>query len=257
MPSYEHEKVAGILRQMAEKLETDPQIQLLKENAEADEIILYANTPTTFIHAVGACEDDVTPPDYEDLLEWHSNPCTSRACYAYSSGSDKASVWLEDNKQQQPTRLLSSAQNIVFERDRQGIDDVGYYELLQEFSHAAALHWCADQRAYCRIDDNGDLEPVVSITTPDASQSVTLITCKREPLELFLASTDQALIRFYEITVVNRDRWPTAGQNGVRELVVVSQDLFYNREVVDPDGHIFIRGVQILRRKVPDQVLRG
>ena len=78
-----------------------------------------------------------------------------------------------------------------------------YYEILQEFVHAAELHWRSNQRAYCRIDENGDLEPVVSITKRSDTEPVTLITCKREPLELFLATTDQVLVRFYDITVLN------------------------------------------------------
>ena len=264
MPSYEHQQIARLLKQLTESPENagkhadwmraKPQVELLEQNERADEIILFASAPPTFIHTVIASESDVTPPNHDDLLEWSTGPYTSRAGYAYSTGPEGESVWFE-NYATQPTNLLQ-VQNLVFGRDREGIDDDDptYYELLQEFTHAAELHWRADQRAYCRIDENGDLEPVVSITKRSNTQPVTLITCKREPLELFLALTDQVLVRFYDVTVLNRDRWFTSWENGVRETIIASEDLFYD-QCVHPDGHALTRGVQILRRLLPKRHL--
>ena len=264
MPSYEHQQMVRTLKQLVERPQTanehadwiraKPQVQLLKQNAQADEIILFASAPPTFIHAVIASEADVTPPNQDDLLEWSSGgPYTSRAGYVYSNGPEGESVWFE-NYAPQPTKLLQ-VQNIVFGRDRDGIDDDDptYYEILQEFVHAAELHWRADQRAYCRIDENGDLEPVVSITKRSDTEPVTLITCKREPLELFLATTDQVLVRFYDITVLNLGKF-TSWEGEVKGRVIATQDLFYDQSV-HPDGHALTRGVQILRRLLPEQHL--
>ena len=265
MPSYEHQQIVRTLKQLVERPQTanehadwiraKPQVQLLKQNAQADEIILFASAPPTFIHAVIASAADVTPPNQDDLLEWSSGgPYTSRAGYVYSTDPEGESVWFE-NYTSKPTKLLQ-VQNIVFGRDREGIDDDDptYYELLQEFAHAAELHWRADQRAYCQIDQNGDLEPVVSITKRTNTEPVTLITCKREPLELFLATTDQVLIRFYDVTVPNHDRWFTSWEDGVKARVIETQDLFYD-QCVHPDGHALTRGVQILHRLLPEQHL--
>ena len=264
MPSYEHQQIVRTLKQLVERPQTanehadwiraKPQVQLLKQNAQADEIILFANAPPAFIHTVIASEADVTPPNQDDLLEWSSGgPYTSRAGYVYSTGPEGESVSFE-NYTPQPTELLQ-VKNIVFGRDRNGIDDDDptYYEILQEFVHAAELHWRADQRAYCRIDENGDLEPVVSITKRSNTEPVTLITCNREPLELFLATTDQVLVRFYDITVLNLGKF-TSWEGAVKERVIATQDLFYD-QCVHPDGHAITRGVQILHRLLPEQHL--
>ena len=234
MPSYEHQQIVHTLRRLVERpqatkehvdwIRAKPQVQLLKCNAQADEIILFASAPPTFIHTVIASEADVTPPNQDDLLEWSSGgPYTSRASYVYSNGPEGESVWFE-HYTPRPTKLLQ-VQNIVFGRDRDGIDDDDptYYELLQEFVHAAELHWRADQRAYCRIDENGDLEPVVSITKRSDTEPVTLVTCKREPLELFLTITDQMLVRFYDVTVLNHDRSFTSWKDGVKARVIETQ----------------------------------
>ena len=113
---------------------------MLKQNAQADEIILFASAPPTFTHAVIASAADVTPPNQDDLLEWSSGgPYTSRAGYVYSTDPEGESVWFE-NYMPKPTKLLQ-VQNIVFGRDREGIDDDDptYYEILQEFVHAARI----------------------------------------------------------------------------------------------------------------------
>ena len=265
MPSYEHQQIVRTLEELSEQPQADngyadwirakPHLQLLSQNAREDEIILFASAPPTFFHTVIASEADVTPPNQDDLFQWSSSgPYISRACYVYSSGPEGENVWFE-NHTSRPTRLLK-VQDIVFGRDRDGIDDDDptYYELLQEFVHAAELHWRADQRAYCRIDENGDLEPVVSITKRSDTKSVTLVTCKREPLELFLAITDQVMIRFYDVTVLNHDRRLTSWEDGVKEKVIATEDLFYD-QCVHPDGHALTRGVQILRRLLPKQHL--
>ena len=85
-------------------------------------------------------------------------------------------------------------------------DDATYYELLQEFAHASDIHWRQEQQAYCRLDENGDIEPVVSITKGRNSEPSTLITCKREPLEKYLAATDNVLVRFVEIMCQGRSQ---------------------------------------------------
>ena len=263
MSSYEHQQIVLILKQLDERpqnasdnadwLRAKPHLQLLRQNAGADDIILYASTPTTFIHAVIAGEADVTPPNHGDLLEWNSNPYEDRGTYAYTGGPRGVTVWFE-NCTSRPTRLLK-AQNIVFGRRRYGIDDNDpiYYELFQEFAHAAGLHWRPDQRAYCHINQNGDLEPVVSITKRSSTEPITLITCKREPLELFLATSDQVMIRFYDIMMVDYGKF-ASWDGGLKKRVIESRDLFYD-QCVHLDGHAYTRGVQILRLLVPKQDL--
>ena len=267
MASYEHRQIARVLMKLDERPQTDvevadwvrakPHLHLLKQGARADEIILYANVGrTVLIHAVMAGENEVSSPNHSDLLDWDSNPYTVRASYSYSGGpSDIKEVKYEDSMRG-PTKLLI-VQHIVFGRERHGIDDDDptYFELLQEFAHAAELHWRADQKAYCRIDENGDLESVVSITKESDNESVTLITCKREPLEIFIATSGQALVRFFDFTMVKEDKF-TSWRGGLRNRTIASQDLFYD-QYVHPDGHAYTRGVQILRHSIPKQDLHS
>ena len=78
----------------------------------------------------------------------------------------------------------------------EGTNEQFQYELLQEFAHATGILWRDEQRAYCCLDENGDFDPVVSITNPDDDTKATLITCKRETLEQYMAATGSVLVRF-------------------------------------------------------------
>ena len=140
---------------------------------------------------------------------------------------------------------------MVFGREQHGIDDDEpvYYEILQEFIHAANIHWRQDQRAFCRIDENGNLEPVLSITNITGEPRTALITCKREPLELFLAVSGKALVRFFELMIVKSDDF-TSWDEAATNQVIESPDLFYEQRV-HPVGHGVTRGGQILRRITP------
>ena len=263
MPSYEHQMILRALKRLDERPESDNELaqwmraeghlSLLRQNALSDEIILFASTQRiAYVHAVLVPETDVTPPNPDDLLEWHSTPFEGRAGYQYTvvQGNTKVEYSTHDA---QPTKLLT-AQQLVFGRQRDDFeDDPVYYELLQEFTHFADIHWRPDQHAYCGVDQNGDIEAVVSVTKRNNSESITLITCKRETLELFLATSGKVLLRFYDFMMIKPgefDSW----KGGVKQRTTEPDDLFYD-QCIHPKGHAYTRGAQIVRRITPKQDL--
>ena len=252
MASYEHDRITRAINEMNEPPTEDQEysswiragghLQLLRQNARDSEVIIYACSRPTFIHAVIAKESEVTPPDIDDLLEWSSSPHIGRAGYSWTgSARDVRVEFTETNSR---PRKLKHRQNLIFSRRMEGWGDPHYYELLQEFAHTTEIHWREEQRAYCQIDENGDVEPVVSITKPDGNGGITLITCKREPLEQYLAATGNVLIRFFEFMMVKYGAF-TSWDAGIRERKTETQFLFYE-QCVHPDGHAFTRGAQVV-----------
>ena len=262
MPSYEHQMILQALQRLNERPQNDDELArwmraeghlgLLRENAHSDERVLFALTRTpsiTFLHAVLVQETDVTPPDPDDLLKWNSDPFASRAGYDYTVCQGNPKVQFS-TYEARPTKLLA-AQHLVFGRRRHDLhDDPVYYELLQEFTHFADIHWRPDQLAYCCVDENGDVEAVVSVTN---SEPITLITCKRQPLELFLATSGNVLLRFYNFTMIKPGQFDSWG-GGERQRITESDDLFYN-QYLQPKGHAYTRGAQIVRCTTPKQDL--
>lgn len=264
MVSFEHTQIAKVIRQLDKPpgnehehsnwIRAKGHLQLLKHNAGGRELILYALSPRiAFIHAVTTKESDIIPTDYNDMLNWDSSPYDERAGYSWIVGSDDVQVEFSESNPR-PSRM-KHRHNLVFARRAEGLDgyDSIYYELLQEFAHVTGIHWHKEQRAYCCIDENGDIEPIVSITKPNDKERITLITCKREPLEQYLAATGSALVQFFDFMMVEYDKF-VSWELGVIEREIELPTLFYN-QCLHPDGHAWTRGAQILPVTTPRQDL--
>ena len=261
MVSYEHTHIKRALNELGEVPTTDSEhsswirakghLQLLRQNARDPEVIIYAYSKEVFIHAVIAKEFEVTQPDIDDMLDWYSTPYIERANFSWTGEASDVRVEFTDTSP--IPRTLNTRQNLVFGRRMEGTEDPYNYELLQEFVHTTGIHWREEQRAYCCVDENGDITPVVSITKPDSESGLTLITCKREHLEQYLVATENVLVRFFDLMMVKRDKF-TSWDAGTRKREIESQSLFYD-QCVHPGGHGFTRGTQILPVVFPKQNL--
>lgn len=261
MPSYEHAQMLAAIHKLGERprdsealaswLRAERHLQLLKANATDSEIIIYANSETIFIHTVLASEAELFSPVNDDLLEWSSSPYEDRAGYWWSWDSEGAQVGLA-SEHEFPAKL-GHRQNLIFGREIEGMRDSQYFELLQEFAHAVEIHWREERRAYCRLDENGDLEPVVSITSRNGRDKATLVTCLREPLEQFLAATKTTLVQFFDFTMVNHGRFKSWGAIS-RERKSETPNIHYY-QFIHPDGHAFSKGVQFIRTLTPGEEL--
>lgn len=220
-------------------------MSLLRENADEDELIIYASGEYIFIHAVVVSNDKLTPVDQDDLLHWSCNPYKTIA--GYVSGGGREDVWIERGMHSSGAKTLEDARQLVFGRTFDGWtgDDRTYFEILQEYAHLADIHWRSEQRAYCRFDEHGDIDPVVSITTDAQGRGVTLVSLKREPLELYLAASDSSLVRMFDFTLLRHESfsgWP----DGAGDVFSESDSFFYRQKIAA--GHAaYTRGAQIVR----------
>ena len=97
MASYEHDQIVRAINQIdvpptggeehSSWIGAEAHLQLLRQNARASEIVIYASSRSTYIHAAIAKESEVTPPDIDDLLNWHSNPYIPRAGYSWTGNT--------------------------------------------------------------------------------------------------------------------------------------------------------------------------
>ncbi|MYC38253.1 MAG: hypothetical protein F4X66_15270 [Chloroflexi bacterium] len=257
MVAYEHTQIARLIREIDAR-PSDPQgfsswvraerhIQLLQRNSGDDELIVYAYSwPYFFICSVMTPGADIYPPDYNDLVKWSTTPDTGRACYSWNLGGGdvRAEFWYEPPGR----KSLRRSQNLIFGRQLMGTEYPTQYELLQEFVHAAGIHWLDDHRAYCVVDENGDIEPVVSITKDQGEERFVLITCKRKPLEQYLAATGNVLVRLFDFMMVGGRFW--SWHDSVLEQKAESHSLFYE-QCLHPDGHGYTRGAQLLAVTTP------
>ena len=122
-------------------------------------------------------------------------------------------------------------------------------ELSQKLVHCFGLHYLADRPAYCRLDDHGDLEDIITVLIGPSS-NVVLMASKE--LAEYMALSKQALIRKFDFTrfvLNNFSGW--AGQEPLRRS---ARDLFYHGAVMA--GHAsYVNGCQIIRTSVTPETI--
>lgn len=267
MQNYEHKKLIAALtkldqvpaepQQFSDWIEAGAHLDFLRTNACADELAIYASGEYTFVHAVAVPNDRLAPVDQQDLLKWSFNPYTSIASYV--TGGGREDVWVERGLSGTGTNTLKDAVQLVFGRTFEGWTGSGgtYYELHQEYAHLAGIHWRPESRAYCRFNEHGDLEPVVSVASrEDKGSNMALVSFKWEPLEEYLAAANASLVRMFDFTLLRRSGF-SGWSEGPTQEINESPDLFYRRRVM-PGYAAYTRGVQILRpRRSPQAIFTG
>lgn len=258
MASYEHKKLIERISDL-DRLPEDPaaytqwikagaHLELLKANATEDELIIYAGGDYTFIQSVVVSRKTLLPIDQDDLLQWSGNPDSGCASYVWEVGGNE--VWIERVCPIDRPKSLAASRALVFGRTIEGLQgkDGSYFELSQEYAHIVNIHWRNEQSAYCRFDQHGDWESVVSVTSGETRQDVSLVSFKREPLEEYLEASDSILVRMFDFTLLNRDNlgsWPDGPEDVVR-----NNTIFY-RQKVDSGKAAYTRGVQVIHPKRP------
>ena len=252
MTSYRHTVIAERIRKIntppvgeserSSWVRAEKHLQLLRQNATGDEVILYTSSRQTFVHAVVANESDVTPPDHDDLLEWNDGPSRGRAYYVWDEVEERAGM--ESGTRSLEPKTMQHSRDLVFARNIEGVSDTAHYELLQEFAHAEDIHWRGERHAYCTIDENGDWKSVVSVTDRSSGDFV-LITCQRESLERYLVATGGILVQFFDLTMIPvREEFRGWGKGPVHRII--ESDALSYKQYSHPDGYGYVRGVQLL-----------
>ena len=259
MPSYEHKKLIERISQLDELSEAAAEyaiwikayghLTLLRDNGKEDELIIYASGNYTLIHTVVASEDSLSYLNKDDLLHWSSDPFSSCASYVWGGWRDD--VWIERGgccNWGLGSKTLENERELVFERsfERWKGEGRSYFEILQEYSHLTEIHWRPEERAYCRFDEHGDLDHVVSVTS---QEDIGVVSFRWDPLQRYLAASNSVLVRMFDFTLLRRENftaWPDEPENVINE-----SDVFFYRQKVDPGKAAYTRGVQIIRPSRP------
>ena len=245
MPSRAHKKLIERIENLdkvpddatdfAAWIKADGHLALLRDNAEEDELIIYRFNAhnRTFINTVVVSEDCLNPLDQDDLLQWFSDDLSSSVRYRWGSGED--SIYIERGHSWH-AKSLRDAQQLVFTRNFTGLEqtDAFDFEVLQEYAHLTEIHLRPELHGYCRFDENGDFDHIVSVTSQEDQGRNSLITFKRKPLEEYLAASNSVLVRMFDFVLMRRGkdyespRWPS----GPGDLIRESDSLFYYRKTV-------------------------
>ena len=254
MPSFKHKRLIERIVQLDDEpedttdystwIKSGSHLTFLRENANEDELIIYGCGNHTFVHGVVVNEDDLYPLDRCNLLQWNGNPFTVCASYVYGGGRDD--VWIERTGSISGSKALKGARQLVFCRNFEGMSDTetAYIEILQEYAHITEIYWRSEQRAYCRFDERGNLDHVVSVTSRETQQGATLISFKWDPLEQYLAVSNSVLVRMFDFALFRRKGF-TSWPDGLESTITENDALFYRQKIIN--GYAgYTRGIQII-----------
>jgi hypothetical protein len=264
LSSYEHKKLTETISQLdavpddiqgfSEWIKAEGHLEFLRQNALANEVAVLVSGPYSFVHSVVVSNDRLSPVDQADLMGWNFNSYIPLV--GYTTGGDQSNVSIERGMSDTGSKTLDGATQLVFGRTFEGWTGQGraYYEVHQEYAHLTAIHWRPEERAYCRFDEHGDLESIVSITTrEDKGSNRALVSFTWEPLEEYLAASNASLVRMFDFTLWRQSDF--SGWSGEQpQKVYGSDDLFYHR-VILPSHAAYTRGVQIVRPLRSEKVI--
>ena len=195
-------------------------IDFLKKSSTSGETVLYAIGPHMFIHSVLAPNDALDPPDHADIDGGHILPSHSWTINTVIEEGKDHRINLSPPISQHSCHSLDGGEKLVFVRS---FDEVREYEppieLSQKLIHALDLHYLDERNAYCRLDERGDMENVITVyhdRTGDPWQDVRAVTIRPRELATYMALTATSLVTFFNFTRYSPDEfdgWPAKCSN--------------------------------------------
>ena len=242
MTSFEHRQLVRRLQEAdrppdsdeayREWLNAKQHLDLLRGHAQQKEILVHALTRHSLVYSLIVDESRVRPIDIKDLLQWGKSLYSVRSAY-YSYDSKELFI---SRKSDWSCKTLSDSTPLIYARE---YNDKTYLEVLQEYVHLAESYWFEDQESYCRYDELGEVEQVVSLQTqPDVASALMV------PLNQYLAANSSVLIRVFEFKLYKEV--PLGRMSVERSENSEGNSFFYYHDIYDSDEMSIARGAQVI-----------
>jgi hypothetical protein len=223
-------------------------IEFLKQNIQSDRLVLFASMPCAIIHAVLAPLKNLDPPDQADLSVDFIHLDDAWGIEHVSGGGKPDRVYLSPPLARHG-KSLQGGEKLIFRRSFAGARQ-SPVEISQKLVHALDLHFIEERGAYCRLDEDGDLEDVICITqkSPEnLAEYATVVTISMKEFAEYMRLADMGLVIFFDFTRV--DHRSFGGWTNQRTFDRKGRDLFYNGGVMA--GHAsYVNGRMIGRPSV-------
>jgi hypothetical protein len=226
-------------------------IEFVKHNARGEWIVLYACLPHVLIHCVLAPLKQLAKPDRRDLSHdfvrigrgWHIEHL--------SGGGRPDRVYLASALADE-FKTLKGGEKLVFQRSWAGAADVPT-EISQRLVHALDLHYVDTRSAYCRLDEQGDVEDVIKIIdvpSQKSLESILVVTIRAREFYEYARLARMGMVFFFDFTRYLSGTF--SGWSNPERFEHGDADLFYNGGVESGNGS-YVNGRYIF---IPPVTLR-
>lgn len=218
------------------------------ENSKSEDIILYANPGKAWIYSALVKLGNVTPPDFDDLYRCHVAADSQWMIEHSWGGGEEDEMYLASPLDAPGCKSLKGGEQLVFRRHFRGVDKgATRTELSQPLVQALGLYWLDEESAYCKLDDDGDVEPIIRVidmSRHTGALSDVIVTIDAHQLHRYMAVTETALVMKFDFTRVPSGSFFRGWQNPKRGHYAEG-DLFYHSGV--QANCSFVHGSLILR----------
>jgi hypothetical protein len=228
-------------------------LQLLFDT-NVGEIPLYISYKGTYIYSILLPQSCLKGNYIDDLLQWDCRPDISWGYSCSFSRKGKARNFSVSHPfDHTGSKLSKNAVPITFLRSFPGrISQKSYIEVYQLITHLHDLHFVEERNAYCRLNEEGDIEELIKL---HYGEKETLVTIKQEVLDLHLFLTKSVLLRFFDRTLYNHLRIPREESRQESKFedrkseIYARAGIVFDREKLPTLG--WLRGLQIIRNHQP------
>lgn len=221
-------------------------IDFVQKPPSKSDVILYATAQHAFIYSVLAPKKIIEDLDEKDLDHWSCDPFSSWGI-SFNLG-DKKNIWISPPLSSPGSKSLNNAEQILFMRDFDGRrENKSYIEISQRLTHSFGLHYVPERDAYCRFDEDGEIEDIIrvsKIVSPGEKADIRLVTIDRGILDEYLVLTDQVLIMLCDST-----RFDIKNFNGWQDQRITyhkKKSSFYYHLGRSGKAASYLRGFQII-----------
>jgi len=231
-------------------------IAFLEQNLLDTELAIAIHSRYVYCHTVLVRQSLTDPFPVEECLNWDVN---SESTWSVSVRfTDPPQIKVEPPLSSTESKLFDGAEQIIYSREFQGSSgEKRYYEISQKFLHVMDLHHVPERKAWCKLDDNGDIQNVIRIVTLPATQrdwEGEAILIDRDLLDRYLALTEMSALRTFDFT-----RYPTSGftswHHDVEDKTIVMETMAYRSHVQRNDAS-YLRGAQVVTPKGQRDLIR-
>ncbi|WP_321494402.1 hypothetical protein [uncultured Desulfobacter sp.] len=189
-------------------------VDFLCDDLQDPDIILHASFDTLLLNSVLAPAEVLSELTPKALSSWsHDNSSGWSIC----EGMGRDKPWLEPPMSSSQPEQLKVGEQLLFQRSFYGVKGrEHYYELSDKFLQIMGLHYMHELSAWCKLDDNGDIDQLVKVHS--IGKRGIVISIRWKLLAEYCYLTETVVVRLFDVERVDRSNF-TAWDDDHEEMV--------------------------------------
>lgn len=157
---------------------------------------------SAFVHSILVPIAALHAEPEENLTKWNGNPSNSWTLGLVYGGGSPPESRFEAPLADIGVRAFSQGEQLVFSRRFEGrLEDKVYYEIIQSFTHSNDLHWVPESQAWCRFNEEGDVDKIIQVDSArSTSRDALSIYVSKPVIDQYCCTRDLAIVQMFDLT---------------------------------------------------------